>query len=428
MAGKKYIFTKYDLEKCLKNKNKIAIYGAGEYGKKLVDHLITMNKTNNITCMVVTKKKSNDYDYKGIQVREAAEFLGLSECFVIVAVSFSYLLEVTNEVEKYGKKFCCITRELLEDIEKEKYPDLRKTVPFKGLDFLLAGFSKCGTTSLHKALMNIDDIYLSEKKESALFRWCDKVKNPKEKLIDNYFNNIKEGQIVGMIEPDFSIQADGIFHFFGNQIKIIFCVRNPVDAVFSRFRMNTRLGLEEVKKTYMQVNGVYNDSVFEKYFELNGRESIFVKLGEYVDWIEQFLKYYPKNQIKVIIFEEMIKKPKDTVNDILQFVGSSLQYQYEKLPLENEGNFVMADIDGLKTAEKRLDIYWEYKYPKEIRSYTEDELFQEKLEAEKQYGKENKIYNVKMTTDQRKMLERYYFDSVRKLERLLDKDLSGIWF
>ena len=124
----------------------------------------------------------------------------------------------------------------------------------------------------------------------------------------------------------------------------------------------------------------------------------------------------------------MVKYPKEIINDILSFLGSTRQYEQENLPVENEGNFVMADIEGLRIAEKYLDIYWEYKYPEKIRKLSRDELFEEQLKIQKQFEQAGKIYNVKMTTEQRKYLQVYYCDSVRKLEKMINRDLSEIWF
>ena len=427
MEQKKYLYTAQEVDKCFGTEIKVGLYGAGAFGKKLADYIISSHREKQISGFFVTKKEDTHNDYKGIPIYGAEE-LSKVDCFVIIAASAPFLEEMATVLQKYGKKFCCMTGELYDEIDAILCPDIRKRVPFAGLDFMLAGFSKCGTTSLHKVLMEIDDIYLSKKKESAFFRWCDSVDAPMEDLAAEYFDDIREGQLVGMIEPDFSVQADKIQYFFGRQIKLIFCVRNPVDAVFSRFKMNSRLGFSDMREAYQKNEGVFGSEIFDLYFNQNERDSTFVKLGNYADWLEQFLEYYTKDQIKIVLFEDMVKYPREIINDILSFLGSTRQYKQENLPVENEGNFVMADIEGLRIAEKYLDIYWEYKYPEKIRKLSRDELFEEQLKIQKQFEQAGKIYNVKMTTEQRKYLQVYYCDSVRKLEKMINRDLSEIWF
>lgn len=82
------------------------------------------------------------------------------------------------------------------------------------------------------------------------------MKDSKKQLIENFFYDISEGQVVGMVEPPFSENAEQIAEFFGTDIKIIFLVRNPVDAEFSRFKMSARDGyLSEDVYANMGVEG-----------------------------------------------------------------------------------------------------------------------------------------------------------------------------
>lgn len=422
----KYLFTIDDIERCLATEKKVMIYGAGDHGRRICDYIISIGKIDQVACFLVTEKRETDRAYQGVQV-QAAGYLSHAEHLVVIAVSQPYQEEIVEVVRRYGNRYCCMTRALYDGIGRALRRDPRKRVRYDGLDFMLAGFSKCGTTSLHKALMQIRDIYLSEKKESAFFRWYDKVDAPMERLAEDYFGDIRQGQLVGMIEPDFSTQAEGIRHFFGGELKLIFCVRDPVNAVFSRFKMDTRLGLMEMREVYQRNGGVFGDDVFDMYFDRNDRDTTFVRLGRYADLIEQFLAYYPREQIKIVVFEEMIKNPQRAMNDILCFVGSSCQYESRTLPTENEGNFVMADIQGLDAARRRLDAYWQHKYPEEIRRMPRDASYEEQLEAERQFRLSEKIYDVRLKERQRKMLQEYYHDSVRKLGKMMGRDLTKIW-
>ena len=57
-----------------------------------------------------------------------------------------------------------------------------------------------------------------------------------------------------------------------------------------------------------------------------------------------------------------------------------------------------------------------------------NELQNEAIHLSRQMEFAEKIYNPKMTPEQRKRLEDYYRPSVRKLEKILGKDLSKLWF
>ena len=118
------------------------------------------------------------------------------------------------------------------------------------------------------------------------------------------------------------------------------------------------------------------------------------------------------------------------INDILEYIGVSDRYGYAKLPIENEGNFVMADIEGYKLANLKHSEY--NRISKELLSLEDNrsryEKQQELSEIKEKYDRAKKIYGVKMTQEQRKKAEGRFNDSVRKLEAALHKDLREIWF
>ena len=47
----------------------------GEYGKKLIDFLISIDKKNKIKGIIVTNKKDVVDTYEGIPIKEARDFL-----------------------------------------------------------------------------------------------------------------------------------------------------------------------------------------------------------------------------------------------------------------------------------------------------------------------------------------------------------------
>lgn len=169
IENERYLFTLEELDHILEREKKIVIYGAGDYGKRIADYIISVSKQSKIESFWITHKE-NESHYRGIRIVEsgAAHLSEGQDCLVLIAVSSMYLNEIAAVVRQYGRRYCCITLDLYSELGRrsilELYSD--KIVPFKKLDFLVAGFAKCGTTSLYKALLNIDDIYLSEKKES----------------------------------------------------------------------------------------------------------------------------------------------------------------------------------------------------------------------------------------------------------------------
>lgn len=420
---KKYIFTLNELSDFLNENKSIVIYGAGVWGKLLIDHIISVKKHDVIKGIAVTDKTGNISEYRGIKVYDAFELFRQENYFIIIAVSNGYLEDVRKTVECYcgSGQYSCITSNLINSMQNQ-----RRRVKWNGkLDFLVPGFQKCGTTSIYYALKKFSDIYLSSKKENHYFEWCDKVEEPFKVLEDVYFNDIREGQIVGIVEASYTEKAQRIYDTFGGDIKLVFLLRNPVNGAFSDFMMMCRDGSIEVEEAFQKYNGIFSVEMFDEYIEY--QKSLAYDNFNYAHWVSEFMDYFPREQIKIVFLEELLRNPREEMNDILKHIGSANKYDADELPHVNEGKFVMADIEGYRSTRQRTAL------AQELRGMRSSDIqFDEKYEAYVSlFMKEStakKLYNIKMLPEQREKTESYYYDSVRELEKLLDKDLSKLWF
>lgn len=411
-----------ELNNCLQKNNNIIIYGAGDFGKQLIDYLYIINKQQKIQGIVITRK-GIETEYRGIKIFAASDYFDMhKECFVIVAASQIYQGDIAQVVEQNDRQYCCIADRLYYAM-KRRTSDLRPVIPYQGvgggkIDFICAGFVKCGTTSVYNALRKVKSVYLSERKENHYFQWCDKVDNPEKLLAENFFDDVREGQKVGMVDPTYTEEASKICSVFGNTVKIILLVRNPVDAAFSSFKMAARQGLRELDMAYEKNGGSFSVNFFDEHFEKDKVRFRFINA------IKKYEEYFGKNQMKIVLLEELINKPQIIIDDILDFIGTSERYMDEKLPLENEGRFVMADLDGYRLARLRRQM-GEVKWNNDLRGKKSGHL---DLNIEEQYAAAPKIYGVKITDNQRRQAEEYFNSSVRELEEWLDRDLSQVWF
>ncbi len=80
---KKYIFTVRDLQDCLNDNKNIAIYGAGVWSQILIDYIFYAGRLDRIKGIVVSDKKGNISEYRGIKVHEAPEFFDRKNFFTL---------------------------------------------------------------------------------------------------------------------------------------------------------------------------------------------------------------------------------------------------------------------------------------------------------------------------------------------------------
>jgi hypothetical protein len=128
------------------------------------------------------------------------------------------------------------------------------------------------------------------------------------------FAQKKPYQKSGEITPDYSLLDKGdIKHVYdlNPNLKIILLLRNPIDRGWSNFIM-------EANRSKMQIQ----DSNFYRFFDYNNpfSRSNYLR-GNYIRIIENWSSIFPKDQIYVGFYDDIIKEPKKVVYDILQHIG-----------------------------------------------------------------------------------------------------------
>ena len=145
----------------------------------------------------------------------------------------------------------------------------------------------------------------------------------------------------------------------------------------------------------------------------------------YDKYVSEYISEFGSN-VHIVLFEELIKNPKEIINAIYGFLGLDSKYEFDNIPKDNEGDFIYATREGWEAAAKWIKLVYKTKFNPTLQ-LTDSE----KEEVKRSYlakEKAPKLKSVKMLDEQKKYLEEYYGDSVRRLEKILEKDLSHIWF
>ena len=285
------------------------------------------------------------------------------------------------------------------------------------LDFLCAGFHKCGTTSLQAALQKNENIYLPDVKETF---FAMEVNEPSYKKFRQSYpdprRNKKPGMLFGGIEPTYPGYAASIYRYFGADLKILFLVRNPAEALKSAFKMSIReidgRGFELVKK-YKEIC----PELMQEYIETE------YKRFWYIDFIRLYERFYPETQIKIVLAEELIQNPSEQMDAIQEFIGlpEDLRTKYDVFPHANKGDTVFRDLGGayvnhalymLRMCIDDASLYLEIdELRKKMFDFTTEDF---------DFTKYNDIWEM--------VYSRYYADSVKALEERIGKSLEGIWY
>ncbi len=133
--------------------------------------------------------------------------------------------------------------------------------------------------------------------------------------------------------------------------KILFILRNPVDRALSNYKFNIDNGIEtrSLEEVFLQKKPAP---------QLNFKPSVdpfnYLGRGEYAKFIANYLKYFTRQQIYIVIFEEMVANPGRQLRELYGYLGVDTDFLPAKLSEQiNKANAkVYADqkvIDYLTT-------------------------------------------------------------------------------
>jgi hypothetical protein len=179
-------------------------------------------------------------------------------------------------------------------------------------NFFIVGAAKAGTTSLYYYLDGIPGVCMSKVKEPYYFSPHYIQVYPGETVTDKeeylrLFENASNYIAVGEASPSYLWDPDSpkLIHQAVPNARIILLLRDPIERAYSHYLMDVKLGAHDKKLSFYQ-------ALMRAY---KNQEKAYDKLRLYVE----FGMYY--EQVKVIIYEEFIQHPEQTVNDVLAFLG-----------------------------------------------------------------------------------------------------------
>jgi len=193
-------------------------------------------------------------------------------------------------------------------------------------NFICVGAQKAGTTTLYNILSQHPHIYLPKEKETKFFQRNFDYAKGLNYYSSEYFSKVKIEKCIGEIDPEylyFESVPYRIYETLGDDIKILFLLRNPVDRAYSHYLMSVRRGyetcnfLDALEKEPDRLKDTSNDT---RYFSQKSHFS-YIDRGLYAKQIRRYLKYFKKENMHFILFEqEFFHDKRKTINELLEFL------------------------------------------------------------------------------------------------------------
>jgi hypothetical protein len=189
------------------------------------------------------------------------------------------------------------------------------------LDFILAGAQKSGTTALHYFLAKHPNIAMGDKQEIHFFDNDAMFVGPVDyEQLHKHYPLLASSTIAGDCTPSYLYHepASERIWDYNPKIKLLILLRNPVERSFAHWNMQRFKGLEPLD---------FFDAIREEKTRITGapadqaRRFAYVDRGFYAGQLERVFRFFPREQVKVVKFEEFKAKQRETLASIFSFLG-----------------------------------------------------------------------------------------------------------
>jgi hypothetical protein len=179
-------------------------------------------------------------------------------------------------------------------------------------DFIIAGTPKCATTWLYESLYEHPEIYLPE---TDLIHYFNINYHRGSDWYRTHFPDNPDDRLIGEETPSYirSDQAPGRIYEDLGDVKLMFCVRHPIDRAYSHY-------WHEKSKDKIEFE-------FEEIFDNYDLYQNWIEPGLYHQRIERYRDYFDDDNIKLMFFEDLVENGADYLRQAHEFLGVDVDYE-----------------------------------------------------------------------------------------------------
>ena len=186
------------------------------------------------------------------------------------------------------------------------------------IDLMIIGAQKAGTTSLQNYLNEHPEILGHPQIEFGFFKDDAMYANGYEKEFSRHFTagNINTAKAVvakntGMYDSEKALER---LRQHNPDCKLVFIVREPVSRAYSSYSMEKFNGL--FTRDFSEIKDVIEEKRFDDMMY-----RFFIRLGLYSEFLKSIYKFFPENQVKIVLFEKLGKDPAGVCREIFQWLN-----------------------------------------------------------------------------------------------------------
>lgn len=295
-------------------------------------------------------------------------------------------------------------------------------------NFLVGGPPKCASTSLNFYLKQHPEIFMSPVKQTKFFSLD--YEQGVDFYLQNYFAGVTNEKMAGEATPTYFLLPFVVERIkkFNPDMKIIFCLRNPVERAFSGWTMRVNNGTEDLpfrkaleanieqRKTLTFIGEAGAQQWYADQKRNNRHDDAgcrtYIEGSMYAYNLKNYYAQFDKSQIMVTFLDSIKKDLHGTLKDIFTFLGLDPEYKIENT--EQKNTYKKSKIGFLEPIlgkNKKISKLLSKLMPKSFKKKVLDTMYVE--------GSKDRI-----SPEDKKYAYELFKDEITELEKLLNVDLS----
>lgn len=289
-------------------------------------------------------------------------------------------------------------------------------------NFLIIGAAKAGTTSLYYYLRQHPQIFMSSWKEPKFFSLEGEELNfqgPTRTInvnsinnLDDYlklFESVRDEVAIGEASPVYLYSPKAPLNIKKHipEAKLIVVLRHPAERAFSSFAHLIRAGYETL--SFEQALEEESKRIKEKWAPL----WYYKGKGFYAQQLERYFELFDREQIKIYLYEELVKDSVALVQDAYKFLGVDDSFVPDLTRMNVSGVPKSRFLHSLLTRDNQLKTLAKVVIPKSFRYGISTKI-----------KKKNLGSKPVMSVETRNQLTEFYREDILRLQEIINQDLT----
>lgn len=281
---------------------------------------------------------------------------------------------------------------------------------------------KAATTSLYTYLKQHPDIFMPEVKEPMFFNNYKQDNNfilkgrkvSKVTTLEQYkalFDGLKDEGAIGEASPAYiyNKKAAELIKEVVPDTKIIAALRQPVERAYSNFLHAKRAG-REPENNFAITFELEEERINKNWSPLYHYKS----KGLYFKQLQRYFYLFPKENIKIILFEDIVKNPEKVAKEVFEFLQVDTDFTADTSKKANVSGKPKGILGWLLMQLRYYRLLPNIHLSKYLPQPVMDLLFKSVYEKPEKLDEQLK----------KELTEKYYKEDLLQLEKLIEKDLS----